>query len=220
MHAEKIVALNHETSGASILYALVESNADHQRYRISDEYGQHLAVRAFSCLIEPLPGDTVLYSRDARQGCHILSIIDRPGRVDARLLFDGDVTIQSAHGDVNLAAAQNASISARNNLSQIADDYSLMARQSLINIDDLKLVGRSLLSRFDKLHSISGQVENIADHLVQRFKNVFRCVSQVDHSRSREVIQDVENLYALRSKQATILAKSDIKIDAERIHMG
>jgi hypothetical protein len=34
------------------------------------------------------------------------------------------------------------------------------------------------------------------------------------------VIQTVKNLYSMRSRQAAILAEKDIKVDAERIHMG
>ena len=45
-------------------------------------------------------------------------------------------------------------------------------------------------------------------------------VEGVDQLKTRDSLHTIDNLYSVRSKQAAILAKKDIKMDAERIHMG
>jgi len=47
-------------------------------FTVAAESGTVTAKRAFSCLIEPLPGDAVLVSR-AASGCYILAILERHG---------------------------------------------------------------------------------------------------------------------------------------------
>ncbi len=45
-------------------------------------------------------------------------------------------------------------------------------------------------------------------------------IEGVDQTKAGDVLTTIKNLFSLRSRQSAILAKKDIKIDAERIHMG
>jgi len=220
MHAEKIVSLKHpHATDARILSGVVESGDD-SAYVIRGPDGTVTATRAFSCLIEALPGDHVLFSEDPQQGCHILSITRRPDNQNARMLFAADMTLQAPNGHLHLNADADMTLSAGKKITQASDDYSLLARRSLFNIDHLNLLGVNLTNRFSRVRYIAQHMEQVVDNLMQQFRNVFRNVSQLDQSRSREVLHEVDDLYALRSSQASITARSDIKIDAERIHMG
>ncbi len=220
MHAEKIVSLKHSSAtSARILSGVVESGDD-SGYLIQGPDGTVAATRAFSCLIEALPGDHVLFSDDPQQGCHILSITRRPDNQDACMLFAADITLQAPNGRLHLNANADMTLSAGSKITQASDDYTVMARQSLFNIDNLTLSGVTLSNHFSRVRYFTQHMEQVVDNLMQQFRNVFRNVSQLDQSRSREVLHEVEDLYALRSSQASITARSDIKIDAERIHMG
>ena len=54
----------------------------------------------------------------------------------------------------------------------------------------------------------------------QRVEQVVRWVSKLETVNINNWIQNIRNTLSSRSKNAVITAESDMKIDAERIHMG
>ena len=76
------------------------------------------------------------------------------------------------------------------------------------------------MSKIGQVKTIADRVETVAMHWLQKLTHSFRQVEGVDQLKTRDSIHTVENLYSMRSRQAAILAKKDIKVDAERIHMG
>jgi len=68
--------------------------------------------------------------------------------------------------------------------------------------------------------TIAEKIDTVAKTLLQKLKNSIRTIEGVDQTNAQDAITTVRNLYSLRSRQAAILARKDIKIDAERIHMG
>ena len=187
---------------------------------ITAENGVYEATKAFSCLIEPIVNDIVLFSVDTRTHCHILSIIERTEHADTVLSLSGDVTFDATQGKLNLNSRQGINISSDQNINLASEECSLIAKNALIGIENITAVGARLVSKISCIQSFSQTVETVAVNLLQKLKNSFRVVEGVDQSRSRDVLTTVRNLYSIRSTQATILAKKDIKVDAERIHMG
>lgn len=218
MQAEKIAVL-HGTSHFELVSGTIES-VDTHGYRILCDTGLYRAGRAFSCFVEPMQGDIVLFSIDAQRQCHILSILERPGNDAASLVFPGDVTLSANQGQLNLNARQGVAISADENISMASEEYTLLAKKGMVSVDQLNAIGTSLVSKIRNVRTIADTLETIAGHLVQKLRNSFRQVECVDQSQSRDRISTVKNLYSMRSKQAAILAEKDIKMDAERIHMG
>lgn len=218
MQAEKITALR-SSNQVEMQNGTIES-VEEQAYRINADNRQYIATRAFSCMVEPIVSDRVLFSIDAAMHCHILSIIERPDCTDARLTFPGDVTLNAGQGKLHLNARQEISISSQQAINQTSEEYTLVAKKALFGIESVTAMGSKLVSKISNVKVIADTVETVAEQLLQKLKNSFRIIEGVDQSRSRDVITTVKNLYSMRSKQAAILAKKDIKVDAERIHMG
>lgn len=218
MQAEKITVLR-STNQVAVQSGTIAS-VDEQGYRITADPRHYIAARAFSCMVEPMVNDTVLFSTDAGMQCHILAIIERPDCTDTRLAFPGDVTLNAGQGKLHLNGQQGISISSQQSINQTSEEYNLIAKKALFGIENLTAIGWKLVSKIHNVQTIADTVETVAANLLQKLKNSFRVIEGVDQTKSRDVINTVKNLYSLRSTQAAILAKNDIKVDAERIHMG
>jgi hypothetical protein len=217
MYAEKITGIN-SNSEFQLESGTIESIGE--SYRIVTPGRQYSAQRAFSCLVEPQPKDIVLFSVDARQQCHILSIIERPDSCDTALSFPGDVTLSANQGALQMHAQQGIDMISQQGISQVAESYTLASKKALFSVDELTAVGSTLVSRISCVRTIAERVETVAGQWLQKLTNSFREIEGVDQLKARDSIHTVRNLYSMRSRQAAILAQKDIKMDAERIHMG
>ncbi len=193
---------------------------DDRGYQVLGQSGSCRAVAAFSCLVEPMAGDRVLLSTDPGGQVHILSIIERLETSDTRLEFPGDVTLSASQGQLHLNAHREMTLSSQRKITQATDEYVLVAKKALFGIDSINAVGSMLVAKIGQVRTIADTVETVAGHWLQKLKNSFRQVTGVDQLRTGDSIHTVNNLYSMRSRQAAILARKDIKMDAERIHMG
>ena len=217
MKADTITAIN-IASQIQLQSGKVESTGKFYRILTRDRY--YSASRAFGCLVEPMANDTVVFSVDARQHCHILSIIERPGSNNTQLTFPGDVTLRADNGELSIQASQGLNMVSMQSINQVAETYTLATKKALLSINDLTAIGHTLVSKFRHVQTIADRIETVAVHWLQKLTYSFRQVEAVDQLKTRDSIHTVKNLYSMRSKQAAILAKEDIKMDAERIHMG
>ena len=219
MQAKKITAI-HGDNQIQILSGTIESIDELQNFRIIGHDGRYKATRAFSCFVEPMVDDVILYSIDERMQCHVLSIIERPVSKQTNLAFPGDVTFKAAQGKLNLHAKHGLVISSEQEINLATEEYTLLAKKALFNIESLSAVGLNLVSKIKNVRTFADTLETVADSLLQKLKNSIRLIEGVDQTSSKDTICTVKNLYSLRSRQSAILAKKDMKIDAERIHMG
>jgi len=202
-----------------VQYGTIQSSNDHN-YQILGQSGTCWAKPAFSCLVEPMTGDRVLFSTDTGGQGHILSIVERLDSTETRLEFLGDVTLNASQGRLQLNGKQGINISSQQQINLVSEEYSLIAKKALFGVESISAFGSKLVAKISHVQTIAATVETVADHWLQKLKNSFRLIEGVDQQRAGDVIHTVKNLYSLRSRQAAILAKKDIKIDAERIHMG
>ena len=217
MKAENITPIN-ETGEFQLRSGRIETAGE--LYRIVCDNRHYSADRAFSCLLEPRVDDIVLFCIDSWQHCHILSIIERPHANDAKLAFPGDVTFSADQGKLDIEARTGLNLVSRRELNQVAESFSVVSRKGLISIDDLTAIGSSLIGRIKRIQTYADRLETVAGHCLQKLKNSIRLVDGVDQLRAGNVMHEVGNLFSLRSKQSVMLAKKDIRMDAERIHMG
>jgi hypothetical protein len=63
-------------------------------------------------------------------------------------------------------------------------------------------------------------VESNIDRMIQRIKDSFRIIERIEQVSAVDIIQNIKNAFIQRSRQVDITAKSDVKINGERIHMG
>lgn len=218
MYTEKIAAINGSeqlTIQSGTIDALIDEG-----YRITTPHGHVTAQRAFSCIIDPMLDDVVLFSTDERMQGHILSILERHQEKNTCLDFPADVTIKTSQGQMYIDASEGLNLSTEQEMNLLSDKLSISADRGLVNIRNLSAIGSTLVCKIRNIHTLVHSLETVADHWLQKLKNSFRQVEGVDQLKTRDSLHTIDNLYSMRSKQAAILAKKDIKMDAERIHMG
>lgn len=218
MHAEKILSLTGR-SPVEIEYGTVQGGAKNS-FVIHGEAGIFTAKRAFSCVVNPEAGDKVMYSRDEHHVCHILAIIERPTHQHATLSFPGNVSIDSPHGQVSILGQTGVQLTSADSLDMVTDQVNVIARKGLLNINDATLTGGQVTSHIASVTTIAKSIDTVAERLTQKLKHSFRIIDGVDQTKAGDVLTTIKNLFSLRSRQSAMLAKKDIKIDAQRIHMG
>jgi hypothetical protein len=218
MHAEKLTAFKANES-IRIEYGTVHDVSE-DKYFIQTCAGVFTASRAFSCVIRPESGDRVIYSRDEYSHCCILSIIERPTGTDASVSFPGNVNIHANNGSVTIAGDQGLQLASAKSLNMVAGDLNVAAGKGTVNVADILAIANQFTGNISKIRIFADTIDSVAERLSQKLRNSFRMIEGVDHTRAGEVLTTVRNLFSLRSRQAAMLAKKDMKIDAERIHMG
>lgn len=218
MQAQNIISIN-RSPAIEIEYGTVQSSVE-DKFIIQCQADIFTARRAFSCVVNPEAGDEVMFSHDSKQNYCILAIIDRPDQQCAKLSFPGDVTIESARGEVSLVGQKGLQFASPESIALRASKVNVMAARGLINIDDVTLTGEKATSHISGLTVFAKSLDTVADRVSQKLKNSFRVIEGVDQTRAGDVLTTIKNLFSLRSRQSAIIAKKDIKIDAQRIHMG
>ncbi len=218
MHAEKLPSYKNDES-IIVEYGIVDEVSEEQ-YIVLSNAGRFTASSAFSCIISPQVGDRVMLSRDEHDQCYLLSIIHRTVGNAASLCFQGDLSINSQQGSVTIAGDQGVQLASPKDLTMASQELNVAATKATLNIADLAAVGDQLTSNISKIRIFANTIDSVAERLSQRLKNSFRMIEGVDQTRAGDVLTSVKNLFSMRSRQSAILAKKDMKIDAERIHMG
>ena len=218
MQAEKITSINRKQT-SEIEYGTIQG-VDEDSFVIQSQAGIFNARRAFSCVVNPEVGDKVMYSGDGTSQYFILAIIERPVQQAATLSFQGDIVIKSEQGEVSVVGQKGIQMVATESIDMLSNNVNVIAKKGLVNIDDVMFTGETATSHISRITVFAKSLDTVADRLSQKLKNSFRMIEGVDQTKAGEVLTTIKNLFSIRARQTAIIAKKDIKIDAERIHMG
>ncbi len=184
-------------------YASVISVTD-QGYILKPESGSSIiAQQAFGCPFTPITDDFVMFVRSANRGIFIVNILQRKHAQCAVIQNDHGITLQSnqkidiAANNINMASVSTQVIS---------QQYSHTSQKLDIKSDSTQFYSRT--------------VESISERLVQKVKVSFKVIERLEQVNAQDIIQNIKNAFIQRSRQVDISAKSDVKINGERIHMG
>lgn len=219
MNAENIVNWP-RPSTQGIEHGTVRGGGEEESYMIHGSSGIFVATVAFSCLVRPIAGDKIMYTRDPEGGCYILAILERPSGSDALLSFPGDVRVESKKGTVAIAAASGIDLATGSTVTMSASEVSVSAVNGRLNVLDLQATGDSFTGTLNRVHLISDAVDVVAQRVTQRLKSCYRWVEEIEHITAGQMIHKVSNLFSVRARQTAITAKDDVKIDGERLHLG
>lgn len=174
---------------------------------------------AFSCLVTPEPGDVVLLSCHGGQN-HILSILQRPEQQDMTLAFPANVKMQAKAGNVELTSVNKLALTGAEQTQITSSELDVKAMNTQIYSEQMSVVGDKASSQWREVNSIVGAFSLIAERVTQKLKNSFKMVEGVDQQTSQNLLQTIGKTLSIRSRDAVITARKDVKIDGERIHMG
>ena len=157
---------------------------------------QALARRAVSCLIQPEPGDSVLYLSAAGLPATILAVLERPD-FDAALVLDTlrPLRLQSPE------------------LQALCGKARLVAEEAQCHVGLLRRVARRIDEAADYVASCFGSVFMQAQRSIRR-------VEQLDHTQAGHLRLESASLTELHGTVTTLTADQLVKVSAAQIHMG
>jgi len=153
------------------------------------------ARRAVSCLVTPVPGDRVLAATAGEQ-CYVLAVLERADSA-APLAIETE-------GDLVLSARR---------ISIKAGVFDLVAEAA-------NLVGHAFNSLFRTSKRVAGTDETIAQSTTVSAHERVSVIAGSDVHKAGVFSQNIESALAQSAHTAVVTAKTDIRLNAERINVG
>jgi hypothetical protein len=166
--------------------------------------GQALAARrAFSCLVQPEPGDVVLLG-GAGGARYVLAVLERAGPAPMRLALPDGVTVAAEGGRMNLAAGT----------------LVMEADTTQVATGTLGISATRTQARLGTVSAIAEAIETIATRIIGRFRRSYRFVEEGEHLRARDLDLRASGHLHLRADTAMVQAGVLVKLQGSQIHLG
>lgn len=165
---------------------------------------QEAAQRAFSCLVEPAPGDLVLVG-EAEGQAFILAVLARPGDAPMRVAMPDGATI-GAPGDGRLAID--------------AGSIALRADSTDVTTRSLDVTAGRTAASLGRLSLLAETIETLAQRIVGRFRRSIRIIEESEQLRAREIDQRASGHLQMRGDAVTMQGRALVKLRADQIHLG
>ncbi len=182
------------------------------------ERGVVNASRAFSCLVRPIVNDKVLLAFSGHE-VFVIAIISRDSD-HTTLDFAGDVELTTKCGKISISANEQIMLSSRGAIHQVSDSNHVVCSTLEFQSEAVSLNAATIQSNSKQSFINSDTMTVTGTNFYQKVEQVVRWVSKLETVNINNWIQNIRNTLSSRSKNAVITAESDMKIDAERIHMG
>jgi hypothetical protein len=161
------------------------------------------ALRAFSCLVEPAPGDLVLVGQAEGQA-FILAVLTRRGAVPMRLAVPDGTTIASPQGRIAIDAGS----------------FDLRADATAVTTRSLDVTAGRTDASLGRISLLAEAIETIAQRIIGRFRRSVRIVEESDQLRARDVDQRASGHMHMRGDAVTLQGSALVKLRADQIHLG
>lgn len=177
------------------------------------------AKKAFSCIIEPEPGDSVVCCRNEDGNFYILGIMERTKTEKINLSFPSDTTIASQKGSINIVSNDTVSI-ASENLNFFSRKTAHKSDQATIFFKDITAVGNTFMASYKTVSLISNLINTMAKQVIDKFKGYIRHTEDNDQVKAGQITRRAKGLYSMDSKHTIMVSRESTKIDGEKILMG
>ncbi len=178
------------------------------------------ARQAYSCLIEPRAGDTVLLSHDpAQDGGHILAILERPGPQDSSLNLPGGGHIHSRDCEV-CWQTRSLQLAGRETLSLQTGHLDVAAVSANTTVKHWQGWFDTLEAHAVRIEYAAKTLSSKVGRLLSRALESFRSVDGLDETRAGRSRTTVRDDHRLKAGHITAQAKGFVKIDGQKIDLG
>jgi len=195
--------------------------------------GEQRAQVAPSCLLAPEDGDVVLLclaptplAPDAREGLsalpcaqHILAVLQRADPAQGTLQMPGGARLAAQDGSLRIEGRQ-VEIDASAGLRARTPQFRLDAARGELRFGHADASAESFTGCIGELRLIARNLHTQATRLVQKVRNSFRTVEELDDLQAGRTRWEVEGHAQLHARQATLLADGIVKIDGQRVDLG
>lgn len=214
-------ALAEQAVGATTLdVARITAESD-GRFKVTTTAGTVWAERAFSCTVRPQRDDRVLvaYSGDAE--VFILSILERRGASQAmEIEYPHDVTFRAPHGRMDSFAANGLKYSSATKVETLTPELVQRSEKARVVSRRIDVDGDEIETRFRQARAYGERIDSVVDTVMQCARTVARKVEGIETLNVGTLVKTVRESLNIRSKHAVVSSRHDLKMDAERIHMG
>lgn len=205
------IAPAHPASGGITGGRVIEVGTD-GRVRVAAGATEQWAMRAFSCLVEPMAGDRVLLAQVEGEA-HVLAVLDR--------LLPGTATLSVPGGERLTVAAPHLAFAAGETLALVAArDLTIESRTVGIRARAVSLVGRLVTVVADHLRSTARRHEAVADQIAVQAQSRVALVRDTDVLEAGTVMQSVAGITSTTAATAVLVAKEDVRFDGKRVTVG
>lgn len=177
------------------------------------------ARTAFSCLVEPMAGDTVLINRSGKD-YYVLAVLEREQQQDMTLAFPASVKMTASEGRIDFIAGKDINLSSTANTRLISKNISMTSAAMEICTARFTAHASQIETHSQSVKLYTDLLSTVTEKIIQKTGMLVRWVETVETLSIGNLIQNVRRNYTSHSNQAVITARKDMRIDGERIHMG
>ena len=177
------------------------------------------AKKAFSCIIVPLPDDTVICCKNDNGIFYILGIIERETSQKIDISFPSDTNIESKEGTLNLISKKTISM-VSTNINSFSKKAIHRSEDATICFDNVSATGKEFQASFKTVKLISNIINTMAKNVFEKFKSYNRNTEDSDQIKAGLLSRKTRGSYILDSKHTIMNSKECTKIDGEKILMG
>lgn len=177
------------------------------------------AQKAFSCLVSPEIGDKVLSVSLASDAANILAILERDEAQTTRLKFAGDVDFTSTES-IRFTANGRLDALAGTGMHLDSDDLSVRSNEARLVFDRLSATGDEAVCGINRINLLAKIIDTVSETSKQVMNNSFRLVSGLESVDAGEVLQRVKKRFSVQSRQVSMLADEDARVNGKRVHLG
>lgn len=190
---------------------------NNQLFLVTSSQGIQNAKVAASCLIAPEIGDTVMICTLYGE-CFVTAVLEKQSQAhhirvqgDLKLEASGTTTLSSEVG-INQISPGKVSVTA-NAIQQTSKEHQLTCQSLNMNTQESRLQAKNI-------SVVAEQSNTIIDRCYQKADQVIRWVETIETLNIGNWVQNIKGTLNSRAQNQIMTAKSDVKVDAERIHMG
>lgn len=202
--------LSNPTPPAEPLEGYVQGGTD-GHWLVTTRQGLIRASQAYSCLVQPLLGDRVLLQPVAGHWW-LLAILERQQPLPMQL--------KAPHGLEFDLAGQDCRWQNTGAWQLQADTTRITTRHAELTTETGQVRGRQLTQHWQQVRNLIQDYWHSGQTLWQQLRQSISRVEEVEQKDCGHQIQRVRGSMTLHSAQASITSSKDLRIDAERIHMG
>lgn len=180
------------------------------------------AIRAISCLVEPLVGDTVLASSagPAATSWHVLSVLERERPSPTTLSADGDLAIHLPSGKLDVVTKTGAAVTTGGSIDLTSNRLTAQAVEGDLRVESLEASGRTARILLEAVQVSVEGAEVLADRITTRARQAMRILTELDQLRARCVDYVAKKSMRMHAENTVVTAEGIAKVDAKNIHLG
>lgn len=167
--------------------------------------------RAASCLLEPMPGDSVVCVKVAPHEIWIIAVLQREGDATHVLRTQGPARLESSTGSLTLDATE---------LAIHSESVRLRARRADVAADDVALTGGQMRLIGGRVKVIGEMLSTVFDRVNHFSKQHTRTTAGLDRLRAAQLDCEAEQLMSLSGEHVLVQGEKLVKTRGGQIHFG